>query len=125
MHKDEMMSCYRLLVTLIALRLRRDWFLCLVRIHVVSPGQEVGFISDIQQGILSVVQEQIPRYAPMHHRWCAHHLVENLLQKDRTKNNFPLFEEVYRQLEVSFFEDKLKDLKAATNVEGKIGLLDL
>jgi hypothetical protein len=95
------------------------WFLRLVRIHVVGPGREVGVISDRHQGILSAVQEKIPRYAPMHHRWCTHHLAENLLQKDRTKDNFPLFEEVYRQLEVSFFKDKLKKLKAATNVEGK------
>jgi hypothetical protein len=65
------------------------------------------------------VQEQIPDYAPMHHRWCARHLAENLLRKDRSKANFPLFEEVYRQLEVSFFEDKLNELKDATNVEGK------
>jgi hypothetical protein len=55
----------------------------------------------------------------MHHRWCTRHLVENLLRKDRSKANFPLFEEVYRPLEVLFFEDKLKELKDATNAEGK------
>jgi hypothetical protein len=65
------------------------------------------------------MQEQIPGYAPMHHIWCTRHLVENLLRKDHIKDNFPLFEEVYRQLEVSFFEDKLKELKDATNAEGK------
>ena len=96
-----------------------SWFLRLVRIHVVGPGREVGVISDRHQGILNAVQEQIPGYAPMHHRWCTRHLAENLLRKDHSKANFPLFEEVCRQLEVSFFEDKLKELKDATNAEGK------
>jgi transposase-like protein len=85
----------------------------------VGPGREVGVISDTHQGILNAVQEQIPGYSPMHHRWCTRHLAENLLRKDRSKVNFPLFEEVCRQLEVSFFEDKLKELKYATNAEGK------
>jgi hypothetical protein len=35
-----------------------SWFLRLVRIHVVGPGQEVGFKSNRHQGILNVVQEQ-------------------------------------------------------------------
>jgi len=96
-----------------------SWFLRLVRIHVVGPGREDGVISDRHQGILIAVQEQIPGYAPMHHRWCTRHLAENLLRKDHSKANFPLFEEVCRQLEVSFFEDKLKELKDATNAEGK------
>jgi hypothetical protein len=85
-----------------------SWFLQLVRIHVVGPGREVGVISDRHQGILNAVQEQILGYAPMHHRWCTRHLAENLLRKDHSKANFSLFEEVCRQLEVSFFEDKLK-----------------
>jgi hypothetical protein len=85
----------------------------------MGPGREVGVISDKHQGILSAVQEQSPGYAPMHHRWCTRHLAENLLRKDHSKANFPLFEEVCRQLEVSFFEDKLKALKDATNAEGK------
>jgi hypothetical protein len=62
----------------------------------------------------------------MHHRWCTRHLAENLLREDRIKDNFPLFEEVCRQLEVLFFEDKLKKLKDGTNAEGKnwiVGLL--
>jgi hypothetical protein len=48
-----------------------SWFLRLVRIHVVGPGREVGVISHRHQGILNAVQEQIPGYAPMHHRWCT------------------------------------------------------
>jgi transposase-like protein len=68
-----------------------SWFLRLVRIHVVGPGREVGVISDRHQGILNVVQEQIPGYASMHHRWCTRHLAENLLRKDRSKANFPPF----------------------------------
>ena len=96
-----------------------SWFLRLVRIHVVGPGREVGVISDRHQGILNAVQEQIPGYALMHHRWRTRHLAENLLRKDHSKANFPLFDEVCRQLEVSFFEDKLKELKDATNAEDK------
>jgi transposase-like protein len=95
------------------------WFLRLVRIHVVGPRREVGVISDRHQGILSAVQEQIPGYAPLHHRWCTRHLAENLLRKDGTKDNFPLFEEVARMLEVPFFEEKLEQLKTATNAEGR------
>jgi hypothetical protein len=95
------------------------WFLRLVRIHVVGPGREVGVISDRHQGILSAVQETIPGYAPLHHRWCTRHLAENLLRKDGTKDNFPLFEEVARMLEVSAFEEKLELLKTATNAEGR------
>jgi hypothetical protein len=46
-------------------------------------------------------------------------LATSLEQFSRLLANFPLFEEVCRQLEVSFFEDKLKELKYATNAEGK------
>ena len=35
------------------------------------------------------------------------------------KDNFPLFEEVARMLEVSFFEEKLEQLKTSTNGEGR------
>jgi transposase-like protein len=94
------------------------WFLWLVRRHVIGPDRKVGVISDRYQGILSAVEEQIPGYAPLHHRWCTRHLAENLLQKDGTKDNFPLFEEVARMLEVSFFEEKLEQLKTTTNAEG-------
>jgi hypothetical protein len=62
----------------------------------MGPDREVGVISDRHQGIFNAVQEQIPSYAPMHHRWCTRHLAEILLRKDHTKDNFPLFEEVYR-----------------------------
>jgi hypothetical protein len=89
----------------------------------VGPGREVGVISVRHQGILNAVQEQIPGYAPMHHIWCTRHLAENLLQKDRSKANFPLFEEVCRQLEVSFFEDKLKELKMQQMLKVRTGLL--
>jgi transposase-like protein len=93
------------------------WFLWLVRIHVIGPHREVGVISDRHQSILSAMQEQIPGYAPLHHRWCTRHLAENLLRKDGTKDNFPLFEEVARMLKVPFFEEKLEQLKTATNAE--------
>ena len=83
----------------------------LVWIHVIDPSREVGVISDRHQGILSAIQEQILGYAPLHHRWCTQHLAENLLRKDGTKDNFPLFEEVDRMLEVPFFEEKLERLK--------------
>jgi transposase-like protein len=71
-----------------------SWFLQLVRIHVMGPGREVGVISDRHQGILNAVQEQIPGYTPMHHRWCTLHITENFLRKDCTNDNFPFFEEV-------------------------------
>jgi hypothetical protein len=45
-----------------------SWFLRLVRIHVVGSGREVGVMSDRHHDILNAVQEQIPSYAPMHHR---------------------------------------------------------
>ena len=35
------------------------------------------------------------------------------------KDNFPLFEEVARMLEVPFFKEKLEQLKIATNGEGR------
>jgi transposase-like protein len=67
------------------------WFLQLVRRHVIGPDREVGVIFDRHQGILRAVQEQISGYAPFHHHWCTRHLTENLLRKDGTKDNFPLF----------------------------------
>jgi hypothetical protein len=95
------------------------WLLQLVRIHVIDPHREVGVISDRHQGILNVVQEQISGYAPLHCHWRTRHLAENLLRKDGMKDNFPLFEEVARMLEVPFFEEKLEQLKMATNAEGR------
>ena len=95
------------------------WFLHLVRIHVVGPGREVCVISDRHQGILNAVQEQLPGYAPLHHRWCTRHLAENLFRKDNIKDNFPLFEELCRQNQVQFFEEKLEELKTAMNDQGR------
>jgi hypothetical protein len=95
------------------------WFLWLVRIHVIGPRREIGVISDRHQAILSVVQEQILRYAPLHHRWCTWQLAKNLLRKDGMKDNFPLFKEVARMLEVTFFAEKLEQVKIATNAEGR------
>ena len=61
----------------------------------------------------------------MHHRWCTRHLAENLYKKDIDKDNFSLFEEVCRQLEVQFFEEKLEQLKTATNHRGRQWLAGL
>ena len=58
---------------------------------MVGPGREVGVISDRRQGILNAVQEEIEGCAPLHHRWCTRHLIENLLRKDGVKDNFKLF----------------------------------
>ena len=95
------------------------WFLRLVRRHVVGPSREVCVISDRHQGILSAVEEQIPGYPPLHHRWCTRHLAENLFKKDGDKDNFALFELVARQLEVQLFEEKFEQLKTATNEQGR------
>jgi hypothetical protein len=95
------------------------WFLWLVRIHAVGPGREVGVISDRHQSILSAVQEQISGYAPLHHRWCTRHMAQNLRDTDGNKDNFALFEDVARQLEEQFFQEKLEELKTATNVAGR------
>ena len=91
--------------TLVERENKDSWglFLRLVRIHVIGPRREVGVISDKHQGILSAVQEQIPGYAPLHHRYCTRHLAQNLFDKDHIKDNFKLFELVARQLEVQFF----------------------
>ena len=95
------------------------WFLWLVRIHVVGSHREVGVIFDRHQGILSAVQEQILGYAHLYHRWCTQHLAVNLLCKNGTKDNFSLFKEVARMLEVQYFEEKLEQLKTATNTKGR------
>ena len=94
-------------------------FMRLVGLHVIGPHRDVCVISDRHHGILSAVQEQIPGYAPLHHRWCTRHLAENLLRKDGTKDNIPLFEEVCRMLEVSFFQEKLEQLKTTANTKGR------
>jgi len=86
---------------------------------VVGPGREVGVISDRHQGILSDIHEQIAGYAPLHHRWYTQHLAVNLLCKDGTKDNFSLFEEVARMLEVKLFEEKLEHLKTTTTQKGR------
>jgi hypothetical protein len=101
------------------------WFMRLVQIYVIGPHREVGVISNRHQSILSVIQEQILGCAPLHHHWCTWHLAENLLQKDGTKDNFSLFEEVACMLEVPFFKEKLEQLKTTTNAEGRQWLLGL
>jgi hypothetical protein len=58
---------------------------------VVGPEREVGVISDLHQGILNTVREQIDGYPPLYNRWCTRHLAENLLRKDGVKDNFELF----------------------------------
>jgi transposase-like protein len=95
------------------------WFLRLVRIHVVGPGRSVCMLLDRQAGILSVVTESIPGHAPVVHRWCTCHLAENLLKKDHVKDNFKLFEDVAKQLEVKLFKEKLEELKTKIDAEGR------
>lgn len=101
------------------------WFLRLVQNHVIGPGREVCVISDRHAGNLSAVQMHVPGHAPVHHRWCTRHLAENLLKKDGSKDNFPLFEEVCQQLEVKYFEEKLNELKSKVNAEGRDWLRSL
>jgi transposase-like protein len=76
------------------------WFLRLVRQVVLGLGHDVCVISDRHAGILNAVEQEIPGYGQIHHRWCTRHLAQNLIRHDHTKDNFKLFEEVYRQQEV-------------------------
>jgi transposase-like protein len=91
------------------------WFLRLVRIHVVGPGRSVCVLSYRHTSILSAVTESIPGHAPVVHHWCTRHLAENLLKKDHVKDNFKLFEDVAKQLEVKLLEE----LKTKTNAKGR------
>jgi hypothetical protein len=95
------------------------WFLRLVRQVVIGPGRDVCVISDRHASILNVVEEDMPSYGQIHHRWCTRHLAQNLIRRDGTKENFKLFEEVCRQLEVRLFNEKLDALKLATNASGR------
>ena len=60
------------------------------------------------------MREQIEGYAPLHHRWCTRHLVENLLRKDGVKDNFDLFYEAARQLEDKCFQKKLEQVRTTS-----------
>ena len=101
------------------------WFLRLVRQVVIGLGRDVCVISDRHAGILNAVEQEIPGYGQIHHRWCTRHLAQNLIRRDHTKDNFKLFEEVCRQQEVQLFKDKLDALKLATNVDGRQFLSEL
>jgi hypothetical protein len=101
------------------------WFLRLVRKHVIGVGRDVCVISDRHAGIMNAVEEEMPGYGQIHHRWCTRHLAQNLIRRDHTKDNFKLFEEVCRQREVKLFNEKLEALKLATNVDGRQFLSDL
>ena len=92
---------------------------------VIGLGHDVCVISDRHAGILNVVQEEMPGYGQIHHRWCTRHLAQNLIRRDGTKDNFKLFEEVCRQLEVKLFNEKLDALKLAINASGRQFLADL
>ena len=70
-------------------------------------------------GILNVVEEDILDYGQIHYRWCTRYLAQNLIRHDGTKDNFKLFEEVCRQLEVKLFNEKLDALKLDTNASGR------
>jgi hypothetical protein len=101
------------------------WFLRLVKQVVIGPGWDVCVISNRHAGILNVVEEDMAGYGRIHHRWCMRHLAQNLIRHDGTKENFKLFEEVYRQLEVRLFNEKLDALKLATNASGRQFFADL
>jgi transposase-like protein len=96
-----------------------SWFLRLLRVHVVGPGRPICVLSDRHAGILGAIRENIPGHGPVHHQWCTHHLADNLMRKGTNKDNFELFEEVCRQLEVQKFEEKLEDLKSKKTAEGR------
>jgi hypothetical protein len=51
----------------------------------------------------------------LHRHWCTRHLAQNLLDTYKDKK----FEEVARQLEEQFFEQKLNEIKMATNDAGR------
>ena len=86
---------------------------------VIGPRCDVCVISDMHAGILNAIQEEMPGYGQIHHQWCTRHLAQNLIRHDGTKDNFKLFEEVCRQLEVKLFNEKLDALKLATNASGR------
>jgi hypothetical protein len=46
-------------------------------------------------------------------------MAQNLIDTDGNKDNFALFEDVARQLEEQFFQEKLEELKMATNNAGR------
>jgi hypothetical protein len=73
-----------------------SWFLRLVREVVIGPERDVCVISDRHADILNVVQDELPGYGQIHHRWCSRHLAQNLIRHDGTKDNFKLFKEVCR-----------------------------
>jgi hypothetical protein len=77
-----------------------SWFLRLAREVVIGLEHDVCVISDRHAGILNAVQDELPGYGQIHHRWCTRHLAQNLIRHDGTKDNFKLFEEVCRQTEV-------------------------
>jgi len=101
-----------------------SWFLRLVRKIVVGPGREICVISDRHAGILNVVREVIPNHADVHHRWCSHHLAQNLIKHDGIKENFRRFEDLCRQTDENEFKKKLKILLNQTNEKGKAFLKD-
>jgi hypothetical protein len=77
--------------------------------------------------ILNAVHEVIPNHSSVHHRWCTRHLAQNLIKHDGIKENFKLFEMVYRQTDGKYFKKKLKDLERRTNKKVKEflkGLMD-
>jgi uncharacterized membrane protein YheB (UPF0754 family) len=104
-----------------------DWLLCLVQKMVVRSGCEIYVISDMHAGILNPVREVILNHAPVHHRWCTYHLVQNLIKHDGINDNFKISEEVCRRTGEKEFKKKLKNLQNQTNEKGKEflkGLMD-
>ena len=59
-----------------------SWFLDRVRRVVVGHGRDICVISDRHAGILNAVQNIIPGYGRVHHRWCTRHLAQNLIKHD-------------------------------------------
>ena len=56
-----------------------------MRTRLVGPDREVCIISDRHQGILNVVEVDIPGYPRMHHRWCMRHFVSNFYRACQNK----------------------------------------
>jgi transposase-like protein len=94
---------------------------------VAGPRRDICVISDRHAKIHNAIREVIPNHSHIHHRWCTRHLAQNLIKHDGIKENFKLFEEVYRQTNEKDFKKKIKGLERRTNKKCKEflrGLMD-
>ena len=87
-----------------------EWFMTLLRIHVIGKERTICLISDRHQGILNATRQLMLGYRPLEHRWCMRHFAANIWRRQKKREVVSKLKEVCWARTEERFKEKLEEL---------------